>query len=230
MIKSTQVLLTSATPDLIYAVDDAFRNVVARQMDWRAIAGADLGEETLLFIDWRLPDLSGLQFCRLLRSSGRPDQPHITMVLDEANEADQVRALKAGADDYIVGPLTSEVLVERIELYVPIEASTRKVSRISFGELAIDSGTFLAWYRGKHLSLGATEMHLLLHFSSHPNRVFTRRDLIGVLGKTMKVHDERTVDVWVSRLRRRLVSNGVPGEILRTVRAYGYLLDPAACA
>jgi two-component system phosphate regulon response regulator PhoB len=97
-------------------------------------------------------------------------------------------------------------------------------ARITMGELAVDLAAFIARWRGKAIVLRPTELRLLVHFMTNPDRVFSRASLIRHLGKDAEATDARTVDVWIGRLRRSLKAHGVP-DPLRTVRSLGYVLD-----
>lgn len=99
--------------------------------------------------------------------------------------------------------------------------------RVELGGLAVDFVAHRACWRGRPITLGPNELRLLGHFLGHPDRVYSRASLIFLLGKTDLAIDERTVDVWVGRLRRALRRQGVPDR-LRTVRLYGYVFDSIA--
>ncbi len=176
------------------------------------------------FVDWVLPEMSGLELCRRLRCDPVTAAAHITVVLDQDDQEDRKRALRTGADDYIVGPLTRTALLDRVlsgAVTEPTEANGRKVS---LGELVIDIPAFQARWQGKAISLMPNEFRLLRYFVEHPGRVFTRTQLISALGKQEPAIDERTVDVWIGRLRRALKATGA-GNPLRTVRSLGYVFD-----
>lgn len=176
------------------------------------------------FVDWVLPDISGLEICRRLRCDPLTAQTHITMVLEEDEVDDRRRALRAGADDYLVGPLNRADLLDRV-LAIKLNDSKMDVPQgTSLGDLAIDIAAFRARWRGKVIPLMPNEFRLLRYFIEHPGRVFTRSQLIAALGKQEPPLDERTVDVWIGRLRRALRSAGA-GDPLRTVRSLGYVLD-----
>lgn len=96
--------------------------------------------------------------------------------------------------------------------------------RLRHGDLVVDLAAFAARWQGRVISLRPNEFRLLAHFVAHPDRVFSRADLIASLGKDGDLLDERTVDVWTGRLRRALREHGVP-DPLRTVRTVGYVLD-----
>ncbi len=177
-----------------------------------------------VFVDWVLPEMSGLELCRRLRCDPVTAAAHITVVLEEDDQEDRKRALRTGADDYIVGPLTRTGLLDRVLSGASIEhgeANGRKVSR---GELVIDIPAFQARWQGKAIALMPNEFRLLRYFVEHPGRVFTRAQLISALGKQEPAIDERTVDVWIGRLRRALKAAGA-GNPLRTVRSLGYVFD-----
>jgi two-component system phosphate regulon response regulator PhoB len=161
------------------------------------------------FADWVLPDISGLEICRQLRCAPLTAQAHITMVLEEDDFEARRRALRAGADDYMVGPVSRTTVLDRV---------------LTLGDLTIDLSAFQANWRGVPVVLMPNEFRLLRFFVEHPRRVFTRAQLIAALGKQDPPVDERTVDVWVGRLRRALRAAGA-GAPLRTVRSLGYVLD-----
>ena len=176
------------------------------------------------FVDWILPDFSGLEACRRLRCDPRTAQAHVTMALEEDSPDDRRRALRAGADDYLIGPLTRTAILDRI-----LSASgqeTEFVARevIRLGDLTVENSAFRALWQDKPIPLMPNEFRLLRYFVEHPGRVFSRTQLIAALGKQAPAIDERTVDVWVGRLRAALRNAGA-GDQLRTVRSLGYVLD-----
>ena len=192
---------------------------------WSAPAQLPLIDGALwAFVDWVLPDMSGLELCRRLRCDPGTAFAHITVVLEEDDQDDRKRALRSGADDYIVGPLTRTALLDRVlsgHVNTQGDANDR---RVAAGELVIDIPAFQARWKGKAIALMPNEFRLLRYFVEHPGRVFTRTQLISALGKQDPAIDERTVDVWIGRLRRALKSAGADNR-LRTVRSLGYVFD-----
>lgn len=177
------------------------------------------------FVDWLLPDRSGLEMVRTLRETQVTRDSHITMVLESPEPDDKRRALRAGADDYLVGPLNAERLLERLSTYAAKPATQDAGRRrLTHGELTLDLNAHQVRYQGRLLTLRPNELRLLAHFLENPDQVFSRTALIERIGKDDEVSDERTVDVWVGRLRRALVAQGAP-DPLRTVRSAGYVLD-----
>ncbi len=194
---------------------------------WSDFAELPLIEGALwIFIDWVLPEMSGLELCRRLRADPLTQNAHVTMVLEEDNQEDRKRALRMGADDYIVGPLTRATLLDRVLGANIGEQESTGLRVLAQGELTVNVAAFQARWQGKPISLMPNELRLLRYFIEHPGRVFTRVQLIAALGKQEPAVDERTVDVWIGRLRRALKGVGA-GNPLRTVRSLGYVFDTA---
>lgn len=176
------------------------------------------------FIDWVMDDLAGLEMCRRLRADPRISEAHVTMVLEQDDPEDRRRALRAGADDYVVGPLNRNSVLDRV-LALQSQQGSRHVSRlVDMGSLSIDLAALQARWDGAPIALRPNEFRLLRFFAENPNRVLSRMDLINGLGKREPPIDERTVDVWVGRLRRAIKAAG-GGNPLRTVRSMGYVFD-----
>lgn len=201
---------------------DEFDVVLHRWMDF---AELPLIEGALwIFIDWVLPEMSGLELCRRLRADPLTAHAHVTMVLEEDNLEDRKRALRMGADDYMVGPLTRTALLDRVLGANIGDQDNAGIRIVAQGDLTVDVAAFQARWQGKAIPLMPNELRLLRYFIEHPGRVFSRGQLIAALGKQEPPVDERTVDVWIGRLRRALKSAGA-GNPLRTVRSLGYVFD-----
>ncbi|MBB3860618.1 two-component system phosphate regulon response regulator PhoB [Novosphingobium hassiacum] len=176
------------------------------------------------FVDWVLPDMSGLELCRRLRCADALGQnAHITMILEEDDAETKRRALRAGADDYIMGPLDRGALLDRV-LSVQLPEHDAPARMLKLGDLSLDLAALQARWRERALILMPNELRLLRYLMEQPGHVFSRQQLITALGKHDQPIDERTVDAWVSRLRRALRDVGA-GSPLRTVRSLGYVLD-----
>ncbi|WP_374406450.1 response regulator transcription factor [Pelagerythrobacter sp.] len=176
------------------------------------------------FVDWVLDDLAGLEMCRRLRADPRTGEAHVTMVLESDDAEDRRRALRAGADDYMIGPLDRRSVLDRVLALQSHRPGHRSTQRIELGDLSIDLTALQARWAGQAIRLRPNEFRLLRFFAENPNRVHSRADLIGGLGKLDPPIDERTVDVWIGRLRRALKAAGA-GDPLRTVRSLGYVFD-----
>lgn len=188
-----------------------------------AVLQTGLATRTWAFIDWLCPTISGLELCRRLRDNDATRLAHITMVLEDGSGETRRRALEAGADDYVIGPLTERELIDRVEAIAKTDAPASR-PRLTHGEIALDRSAHQVRFRGGVVPVRPNEFRLLAHFMEHPDQVFSRAALIDSLGKHGAGIDERTVDVWIGRLRRALIAHGAP-DPLRTVRSFGYVLD-----
>jgi two-component system phosphate regulon response regulator PhoB len=177
-----------------------------------------------VFVDWVMEDLSGLEMCRRLRADPRTRDAHITMVLEHDDPEDRRRALKAGADDYMVGPAGRQAILDRILALHPSAGRRGPNQVIEIGDLRIDLAAEYARWGDRPVTLRPNEFRLLRFLAENPNRVLSRRELIDALGKSGDPEYLRTVDVWIKRLRFGLRQAGA-GQVLRTVHNKGYVLD-----
>jgi len=176
------------------------------------------------FVDWVLPDISGLELCRRLRCDKLTAEAHVTMILEDDDPEAKRRALRTGADDYMLGPIDRTALLDRVLAVKINDQEAITLRALQQGDLTIDLPAFQARWQSKPIPLMPNEFRLLRYFVEHPGRVFTRAQLIAALGKQEPPVDERTVDVWIGRLRRALRAAGA-GNPLRTVRSLGYVFD-----
>lgn len=176
------------------------------------------------FIDWLTPELSGLELCRRLRADGRTAEVHVTMVLENGDIDDRRRAMAAGADDYMVGPIDRNTVLDRVLACESGERAQRPGNLVELGDLVIDVDTMRVRWHDRPVALRPNELRLLRFMMENPDRLLSRQDLISGLGKDEQHIDERSVDVWVGRLRRALKQAGA-GNLLRTIRSRGYVLD-----
>ncbi|PKB24880.1 two-component system phosphate regulon response regulator PhoB [Novosphingobium kunmingense] len=220
MTSPTTILLTAPSPLLV----DDLRN---QRPDWLVVPLSDIVPDSLAgelwaFIDWVCPTMSGLEMCRRLREAEPTRRSHLTMVLDDPDPDARRRALQAGADDYIVGTLDAAQVIQRVDRKTGGPQPVRQ--RFVNGPVAIDVSAHQVRVNGTIVALRPNEFRLLAHFMEYPDQVFSRTALIDRLGKDGDALDERTVDVWVGRLRRALTEHGAP-DPLRTVRSLGYVMD-----
>ncbi len=176
------------------------------------------------FVDWVMDDMAGLEMCRRLRADTRTGASHIIMVLEADDPEDRRRALRAGADDYMIGPLDRTKVLDRVLAAEPQFQHRHAAGRFELGDLSIDMAALQARWAGTPIVLPPNEFRLLRFLGENPNRVLTREELIAGLGKQEPPLDARTVDVWIGRLRRALKAAGA-GNPLRTVRSLGYAFD-----
>ena len=176
------------------------------------------------FVDWVMDDLSGLEMCRRLRADPRMRDTHLTMVLEEDDPDDRRRAIKAGADDYAIGPLNRQAMLDRVLALFSAESRPGSTNVIDLGDLHINVAGEQARWHGKLIALRPNEFRVLRFMAENPNRVLSRQELVDALGKAGDPDYLRTVDVWIKRLRFGL-RNAAAGHLLRTVHGKGYVLD-----
>ncbi|MGC6500509.1 MAG: phosphate regulon transcriptional regulator PhoB [Henriciella sp.] len=177
----------------------------------------------LILLDWMLPRVSGIEICRRVRSRTDLANLPIIMLTAKTEEADRVRGLEMGADDYVIKPFSTNELIARVKAVLRRIRPALVHDMIHVGDISIDRTTHSVTRNGQHIHLGPTEFRLLEYFAQHPKRVFSREQLLdGVWGSDVYV-EARTVDVHVGRLRKALMSEGGDNPI-RTVRSAGYSL------
>jgi len=193
---------------------------------WDGIAPlAFQAKEQWLFVDWILPTISGVEVCRRVKLAPESAHCYVTMVLDRIDADAARRSLQAGADDYMVGPLNHSRLLDRI--LVGDRSSYVEKYCFDAGELTIDPATHEARWDGRSLRLTSHELQVLHLLAHNPGRVFSRGDLVRELGKDPRHIDGRTVDVWITRVRKAL-RDAEASDLVRTVRQIGYALSDTA--
>ena len=174
----------------------------------------------LALIDWMLPDISGLELTRMLKRDESYEDLAIIMLTARAEERDKISGLEGGADDYVTKPFSPRELIARIHAVLRrAGAATDEV--VSAGVLEVDNAGHRVVSSGREIKLGPTEYRLLHFLMTHPERVYSRAQLLDrVWGANVYV-EERTVDVHVRRLRKALSDAGAD-DYIQTVRGAGY--------
>ena len=174
----------------------------------------------LALIDWMLPDISGLELTRMLKHDESCEDLAIIMLTARAEERDKVSGLESGADDYVTKPFSPRELIARIHAVLR-RGGAKTDGTVSAGELELDTAGHRVVSSGLELKLGPTEYRLLHFLMTHPERVYSRSQLLDrVWGANVYV-EERTVDVHVRRLRKALSESGAD-DYIQTVRGAGY--------
>lgn len=186
-----------------------------------ARAALRLARPDLILLDWMLPGQSGLNLARQLKGDrGGWDIP-IIMLTARGEEEDRVRGLDTGADDYITKPFSPREMVARIKAVLRRTLPTAGEAPIEVEGLRLDPVSRRVSVDGESVALGPTEFRLLHFLMSHPERAYTRAQLLdNVWGANVYV-EERTVDVHVRRLRKGLSKRGHDA-LVQTVRGTGY--------
>jgi two-component system phosphate regulon response regulator PhoB len=175
----------------------------------------------LLLVDWMLPDTSGLEFTRALKRDRETRELPIIMLTARAEEGDKVAGLEGGADDYITKPFSPRELLARINAVLRRTTPVEGTERIDIEGLVLDQSSQRVSSGERTVALGPTEYRMLAFFMTHPERVYTREQLLDrVWGGNVYV-EERTIDVHIRRLRKALEEFGYD-RLIQTVRGSGY--------
>ena len=180
--------------------------------------------QDLVILDWMLPGASGLEICRRLRAREETRDLPIIMLTARGEEAERVRGLSVGADDYVVKPFSVPELMARVRSLLRRAKPERIANRLKAGDIDLDRETRRVRRAGRDIHLGPTEFRLLEFLLEKPGRVFSRAQLLDFVWGTAAEIDERTVDVHVGRLRKAVV-RGREEDPIRTVRGAGYSFD-----
>lgn len=176
----------------------------------------------LIVLDWMLPSVSGLELCRRLRAKPETRNIPILMLTARGEEADRVRGLSTGADDYVVKPFSLPELMARVRAILRRAAPERVAEVLGVDDIELDRSAHRVTRGPRVVRLGPTEFRLLEFLMQSPGRVLSRTQLLdGVWGRDAYV-DERTVDVHIGRLRKALI-RGKEHDPIRTVRGSGYV-------
>ena len=175
----------------------------------------------LLLVDWMLPDTSGLEFTRALKRDRETRELPVIMLTARAEEGDKVAGLEGGADDYITKPFSPRELLARINAVLRRAMPAEGSERIEIEGLVLDQSSQRVSSGERTVALGPTEYRMLAFFMTHPERVYTREQLLDrVWGGNVYV-EERTIDVHIRRLRKALEEYGYD-RLIQTVRGSGY--------
>ncbi|WP_297900273.1 phosphate regulon transcriptional regulator PhoB [Metallibacterium sp.] len=181
----------------------------------------------LILLDWMLPGLSGLDLARRLRKEQISREVPIIMLTARGEEMDRVNGLEAGVDDYVVKPFSSRELVARIRAVLRRSQGEDGEGMVEVGKLRLDGPAHRVHADTQPVPIGPTEYRLLHFFMTHPDRVYSRTQLLDhVWGSSVYV-EERTVDVHIRRLRKTLEPFGLDA-MVQTVRSAGYRLSADA--
>lgn len=175
----------------------------------------------LILMDWMMPGVTGIELTRELKAQPTSKDIPIIMVTARAEEEDKIRGLNIGCDDYVSKPFSFPELIARIQAVLRRSMPGGEEERLAINGLEVDAASQRVTAKGQPVRLGPTEYRLLHFFVSHPERVYTREQVLDrVWGQNVYV-EERTVDVHIRRLRKALEPFGF-ADMIQTVRGTGY--------
>ena len=223
-VMKSRILVVDDEPEAVELIEfnlkQAGYDVVTAADGTGALEKARAAPPNLIVLDLMLPEMDGLEVCRLLRRHSLTAGNPIIMLTAKAAEMDRVVGLELGADDYITKPFSPRELLLRIKKVLErARPAALEAETLKFGELLIDTPRHLVSWRGKTIELTAIEFKLLVLLAQRRGRVQSREQLLRDVWDYHSAIDTRTVDTHIGRLRDKL---GAAGKYLDTVRGVGY--------
>jgi two-component system phosphate regulon response regulator PhoB len=179
------------------------------------------GLPDLILLDWMLPGGSGIELARRLRRDEYTREVPIIMLTARSEEEDRIRGFDSGADDYVTKPFSPRELIARIKAVIRRTSPEQGEGVLETKGLVLDSHSHRVSANGNVLEMGPTEFRLLQFFMAHPERVYSRTQLLDMVWSRGSFVEERTVDVHIRRLRKVLENDGFDS-FIQTVRGAGY--------
>ncbi len=208
---------------LKYNLEKEGYDVMVESRGNKVLGEVEKHQPSVIVLDWMLPEMSGVEICKLIRS--KPDIKNIPIIILTAKgeEEDKIKGLSAGADDYVTKPFSVPELMARVKTQLRRTPEKKTVSEITFADIRMDLVEKKVFRGENYIHLGPTEFRLLKMLMETPGKVFSREFLLkNVWGENIYV-ESRTVDVHIRRLRKSLNEYGP--DYIRTVRATGYAID-----
>ena len=232
--RSERILIVDDEPDVTELVGYQLRakgySVEALNNPTQSIAKIRAFQPDLIILDVMMPEISGIQLCRMLRADPKTKTTPIIFLTAKAEEADRVLGLEVGGDDYICKPFSVKELLLRVQglLRRVTSAESEHVSRLALGTIVLDSERHEVRVKGTPIELTATEFRLLQLLMERKGRVQTREHLLLNVWNYETEIETRTVDTHIRRLREKL---GDQADLIETLRGVGYrMIDPQASA
>jgi two-component system phosphate regulon response regulator PhoB len=182
------------------------------------------GPPDLALLDWMIEGTSGIEVCRRLRRGVETKNLPIILLTARGEEADRVRGLDTGADDYITKPFSPREMLARVAAVLRRVRPALAGETLNYADVEMDLTAHRVRRGGEPVNLTASEFRVLRHFLENPRRVFTREGLLAAVWSRDSELEPRTVDVQIRRIRKALNAGGRP-DLIRTVRSSGYALE-----
>ena len=218
---------------LVVEDEDAIREMLVMVLDqanFASIEATDAEEAQnllddklpdLILLDWMLPGITGIEWARRLKKEPVYKEIPIIVLTARGEEEDKIRGLEIGADDYMTKPFSPKELIARIRAVLRRSGKIQGQAQIILGDLILDTEQHRLTISDKQLEVSPTEYRLMQFFMTHPDKVYTRTQLLDqVWGRSVYI-EERTIDVHIRRLRKILEEHGRE-DLVQTVRGFGY--------
>lgn len=189
----------------------------------KALAQIEKTHPSLILLDWMLPEMSGVEICKLIRSNPEIKTIPVIMLTAKGEEEDKIKGLSAGADDYVTKPFSIPELLARVKTNLRRVPEPHQNKELVFEDIRMDLNEKKVFRGDNYIHLGPTEFRLLRTLMEVPGKVFSREYLLKTVWGDNVYVESRTVDVHIRRLRKSL--NDFGPDFIRTVRATGYSID-----
>ena len=208
---------------LKYNLEKEGYEVVIETRGNKALADVEKYAPSVILLDWMLPEISGVEICKLIRS--KPDIKNIPIIMLTAKgeEEDKIKGLSAGADDYVTKPFSIREVMARVKANLRRAPEISTTKELVFEDIRMDLVEKKVFRGENYIHLGPTEFRLLKMLMETPGKVFSREVLLKTVWGDNIYVESRTVDVHIRRLRKSL--NDFGPDYIRTVRATGYSID-----
>ncbi len=222
----TTILIVEDEPSIVELV-----SFTLKEAGWQPLAVNSAGEAWdflqrrtphLVLLDWMLPDQAGIRLLSRIRADRQLQALPVIMLTAKSMEEDKIAGLDKGADDYITKPFSPRELTARIKALLRRKSPEHAQNVMSAGAITLDPVSCSVSLNGDKIDIGHAEYRLLKFFMAHPERVFSRNQLLDKVWGDHVVIEERTVDVHVLRLRKALKE---AESLIKTVRSVGYMLS-----
>lgn len=208
---------------LKYNLEKEGYDVVLEARGNKALAEVEKNRPSVIILDWMLPEISGVEICKLIRSKPDIKTTPIIMLTAKGEEEDKIKGLSAGADDYVTKPFSIPELMARVKTQLRRAPEPQEEKEYVFEDIRMDLGAKKVYRGENYIHLGPTEFRLLRMLMETPGKVYSRECLLKTVWGDNIYVESRTVDVHIRRLRKSL--NQFGPDYIRTVRATGYSID-----
>ena len=208
---------------LSYNLEKEGYKVIVVNNGANAVNEVDKHHPSVIILDWMLPEISGVEICKLIRSKPDIKAIPIIMLTAKSQEEDKIKGLGAGADDYVTKPFETRELIARIRAVLRRYGDEESPRKLEFDNLIIDKESYTITVKGEKMEIPPKEIELLYFLASSPNRVFTRAQLLDDVWGFDYMGETNIVDVYIRYIRSK-IDDIYNVKIIHTVRGVGYVI------